>query len=82
MNFEMLNRLERKGEFYREAPSWCHRIWKREESFDNFVKQHRETLKQSGVLVRVGRDYFVDRENFPAVAAGVLGFSASEAEPK
>lgn len=77
MDLERLNRLERKPEFYKTAPDWCHRIWPRPQSFGNFCKQNREPLKQAGVLVRVGRDYFVDREQFPIAAARILGLEVA-----
>lgn len=74
MDLERLNRLKRKADFYRDdAPEWCRAIWPRPQSLSNFIKQHREPLKQAGALRRIGRDFFVDAEVFPRAAASILG---------
>lgn len=74
MSVTQLDNLRRKGVFYQhDAPVWARNIWPRPESFDWFLKAHREQLMQRGALVRLGRDYFVDIAVFPDVAAEVLG---------
>lgn len=76
MDFHELERLRRKREFYaHDAPGWVRTIWPRPQSFDNFCKEHRTALKASGAMRRVGRDYFLDREVFPQVAANLLGLN-------
>jgi hypothetical protein len=80
MDISKLERLQRKIDFYRDpaAPPWCRTIWSRPEAFENFCKQKRDLLKEAGVLVRVGRDYFVDREQFPPAAASILGVGEAD----
>ena len=73
MSFD-LSSLRRKGDYYTtEAPDWVRNIWTRPESFDWFIKSNRAQLSKAGAIVRLGRDWFVDVEQFPAAATRVLG---------
>lgn len=78
-NATPLHNLRRKSIFYRhDAPGWVRNIWDRPESFNWFIKHNREVLVQSGALVKLGRDYFVDVEIFPQAAERVLGIRREE----
>lgn len=69
-----LTRIRRKPDYYRnDAPEWVRNVWPRQESFDWFIKHRRVELVDSGAVVRLGRDYFVDTVIFPKVASRILG---------
>lgn len=69
-----LARIRRKPDYYsNDAPPWVRNVWPRPESFDWFIKHRRTELVESGAVVRLGRDYFVDSVVFPKVAARLLG---------
>lgn len=69
-----LARIRRKPDYYQnDAPAWVRNVWPRPESFDWFIKNRRAELVESGAVVRLGRDYFVDSVVFPKVAARLLG---------
>lgn len=71
-----LESLSRKRTYYEEtAPLWVRKIWSRPEAFDHFVKYNRAKLAGHGALVKIGRDYFVSADKFPAVATEILGLS-------
>ncbi len=73
MNLELLSR---KRTYYEEAaPLWVRKIWSRPEAFDHFVKYNRAKLAGHGALVKIGRDYFVAADKFPAVATEILGLA-------
>lgn len=74
-----LQNLRRKPDYYRhDAPEWVRTIWPRPESFNWFVKAHRDTLMSQGAVVRLGRDQFVNVETFPRAAERILGVNAGE----
>jgi hypothetical protein len=69
-----LENLRRKHEFLRhDAPAWCRQVWPRPQSLDYFIKANRTPLTQAGALQKVGRDWFVDCQQFPGAAARILG---------
>ena len=71
-----LNNLRRKNDFLaHDAPEWCRRFWPRIESLNHFIKQNRPRLAEAGAAVFIGREWFVDVERFPAVAAEILGLA-------
>jgi hypothetical protein len=73
MNLELLSR---KRTYYEEmAPSWVRKIWSRPQAFDHFIKNNRPELVEQGALIKIGRDYFVVSDRFPAVATEILGLS-------
>ncbi len=73
---ETLNRLRRKPDYYQhDAPPWVRKIWEKPESFEWFLKNNRQALTESGALIRIGRDYFIDTGLFPDVAARLLGIA-------
>ena len=74
MSVSQLDNLRRKRVFYtHDAPPWVRNLWPRPQSFDWFIRHNKHALVQSGALVKLGRDYFVDVSVFPAVAEKVLG---------
>ena len=76
MNIES---LRRKAEYYEhDAPTWARVIWTRPASFNHFIKFNRDALVEAGAIRRIGRDYFIDSEVFPVVAARILGIAAPE----
>lgn len=78
MNLELLSR---KRIYYEEtAPPWVRQIWSRPQAFDHFVKYHRAKLTGEGAIVRLGRDYFVASDKFPAVATEILGLAGNTHE--
>jgi len=69
-----LSSLRRKSDYYaNEAPDWVRNIWTRPEGFDWFIKNNRTQLSEAGAIVRLGRDWFVDVEQFPVAATQILG---------
>jgi hypothetical protein len=73
MNLEL---IWRKRTYYEEmAPSWVRNIWSRPQAFDHFIRYNRSTLADQGALIKIGRDYFVVSDRFPAVATEILGLS-------
>lgn len=75
-----LARIRRKPDYYQnDAPDWVRNVWPRPQSFDWFLKHHRDALVDAGALVRLGRDHFVDRVTFPKVAARLLGMNKGAA---
>lgn len=78
MSFD-LSSLRRKGDYYAtEAPDWVRTIWKRPAGFDWFIKNNRSQLAEHGAIVRLGRDWFVDVEQFPTAAKQILGVAEVE----
>lgn len=76
-----LNNLRRKAAFYEhDAPEWVKNLWPRPESFDWFVKHHRDALLAQGAMIKLGRDYFVDVERFPAAASRILGVAPGDGD--
>lgn len=74
-----LDNLRRKTAFYQhDAPAWVKNFWPRQESFDWFIKHHRDALIEQGALVKLGRDYFIDTAIFPEAASRVLGVEQGE----
>ncbi|MGV0953408.1 MAG: hypothetical protein ACOYBR_03790 [Fluviibacter sp.] len=77
MSFD-LSSLRRKGDYYAtEAPDWVRNIWKRPEGFDWFIKNNRTQLSDAGAIVRIGRDWFVDVDQFPMAATKVMGIEVA-----
>lgn len=75
-----LNNLRRKQDFLQhDAPPWCRTFWPRIEALNHFIKQHKTRLAEAGAAVFVGREWFVDVDRFPAVAAEILGLPADAA---
>lgn len=73
-----IENLRRKTDYYKNAaPDWVRSVWPRIESLNHFVKAHRDTLVASGGIARLGRDWFVDVEQFPAAAKRILGVELS-----
>lgn len=71
--------LRRKADYYHsDAPDWVRSIWPRQESFGWFIKNNRQALVDQDAVVRLGRDYFVDKEKFPVVAGSLLGVKSEE----
>jgi hypothetical protein len=69
-----LEALRRKKDYYgTDAPAWVHNVWPRASSFNWFVKEHSTTLVERGAIIKLGRDYFVNTEVFPAAARQILG---------
>lgn len=74
MSVLQLANLRRKNVFYQhDAPDWVRNLWPRPESFDWFVRSHRQALVSNGALIKLGRDYLVDASTFPEAAARILG---------
>ena len=74
MSSIQLGNLSRKATYYQhDAPDWVRKIWDRPQSFDWFVKNHRDALTQRGAMVKLGRDYFVNTKVFPKTAESLLG---------
>ena len=72
--FPQLSNLRRKADFYEhDAPKWARNIWSRPKSFEWFTKTHRKELIAQGAMLKIGRDYFIDVEKFPAAAIRILG---------
>lgn len=68
-----LSNLRRKHDFLQnDAPDWCRVIWPRPEAFNHFIKSNRGALIAAGVATLIGREWFIDVEKFPDVAAGLL----------
>lgn len=75
-----LTHIRRKPDYYRnDAPAWVRNVWPRQASFDWFIKHRRAELVNSGAVVRLGRDYFVDTVVFPRVASRILGVEEGDA---
>lgn len=69
-----LNNLRRKQDFLQhDAPDWCRRVWPRIESLNHFLKTHKARLAADGALFKLGREWFVNADRFPAVARQILG---------
>ena len=74
MNLEL---IWRKRPYYEEAaPTWVRKIWSRPQAFDHFIKKYRLRLTEEGAVIKIGRDYFVVSEKFPAIATEILGLSS------
>ncbi len=79
MSNDLLGNLRRKLDYYEvDGPEWIRSIWNRQASFDWFLKCHRKRLIDLGGLLRLGRDYFIDRARFPSAAELILGISSNE----
>ena len=70
MNLEL---VVRKRYYYEAAPSWVRNVWSTKTALDHFIKYNRHELTSSGAIVKIGRDYFVEREQFPFVARALIG---------
>jgi hypothetical protein len=70
MNLEL---VVRKRDYYDAAPLWVRNIWSTRNALDHFIKYNRRELTSSGAIVKIGRDYFVEREQFPFVARTLIG---------
>ncbi len=78
-----ITHLRRKCDYYlHDGPEWVRTIWPKPESFNWFLKNHRNELNRQGAIVRLGRDYFVDLMTFPDVAAATLGLHKHREESK
>ena len=74
MNDVQLSALRRKGDYYRnESPEWVRTVWARPQGFDWFIKHHRTELATDGAIIRLGRDWFIDVDQFPVAAKRILG---------
>lgn len=74
-----IENLRRKSDYYKNAaPDWVRSVWPRIESLNHFVKANRDSLVASGGIARLGRDWFVDTEQFPAAAKRILGVEVSQ----
>jgi hypothetical protein len=74
MHHGQLSRIRRKLDYYfHDAPDWVRVVWPRPESFSWFVKHYRDELRSHGALLRLGRDYFIDIDQFPPAAEKILG---------
>lgn len=74
MNEINLSDLVRKSAYYQfDGPDWTKKLWTRFESFSYFIKAHRDHLVQKGAIRRIGREYFIDLNRFPAEAEVLLG---------
>lgn len=69
MQYDALQRLRRKSDFYSDGPAWVRTVWPTQAGFEWFCKSRREALHKAGGLRRMGRDWFVDAEAFPRVVA-------------
>lgn len=69
MNLELVTR---KREYYDAAPLWVRNVWSTRTALDNFIKYNRHKLASTGAIVKIGRDYFVERERFPFVARALI----------
>lgn len=47
-------------------------IWRSEESFFWFFKENREKLADTGAIMRIGRDWFVDLDKFPETSKRIF----------
>ncbi len=71
--------LRRKPVFWQfDGPPWTREIWPRLESFNWFIKSHRDQLIQNGAICRIGREYFIDQRRFPNEAQVILGLRKAE----
>lgn len=69
--------LRRKDAYWpNEGPEWLKHVFQRQESFNWFCKNNRDRLIRDGAMVKLGRDFFIDRETFPTVAERILGVQA------
>lgn len=69
MQYDTLQRLRRKSDFYSDGPQWVRTVWPTQAGFEWFCKSRREALQKAGGLRRMGRDWFIDAESFPKVVA-------------
>jgi hypothetical protein len=78
MNVDIAS-LRRKADYYAtEAPDWVRTIWKRPEGFSWFLKANRSTLAADGSIIRLGRDWFVNVNQFPDAAKRILGVEVTQ----
>ena len=69
-----IENLRRKTDYYQHAaPDWVRSVWPRIQSLNHFLKANRDDLVAHGGIARLGRDWFVDIENFPGAAKKILG---------
>ena len=69
-----IENLRRKTDYYQNvAPDWVRSVWPRIQSLNHFLKSNRDDLVAHGGIARLGRDWFVDVEQFPTAAKQILG---------
>jgi len=65
--------LHRKHEWLAsDAPAWCRTLWQTPASFNWYLKDNRKALADGQAIVKLGREWFIHGENFPAVAKTIL----------
>jgi hypothetical protein len=67
-----LESLRKKQDYYAEGPTWVRNFWKKPTSFSFFLKENRTTLEELGAIVRPGREYFINIDEFPHAARIIL----------
>ncbi len=76
MHSSSISDLRRKRDYYlQDAPDWVRTFWTKPESFNWFIKNNRSELTHQGAILRLGRDYFIDLNQFPHAAKNILGLS-------
>lgn len=68
-----LSEVCRSKDFYQlGSPDWITRVWRKKQSFEWFLKNHRGELLRRQAAIRLGRDYFLVPEVFVVVALDIL----------
>ncbi len=68
-----LSKVCRSKDFYKlESPGWVTRVWRKQQSLEWFLKNHRGELLRRQAAIRLGRDYFLVPEVFIVVALDIL----------
>ena len=68
-----LSEVCRSKDFYQQgSPEWITRVWRKKQSFEWFLKNHRDELLRRQAAIRLGRDYFLVPEVFVVVALDIL----------
>ena len=86
MQISSISNLRRKRDYYlQDGPDWVRTFWTKPESFNWFLKNNRSELTLQGAIARLGRDYFIDCNQFPHAAKDILGLppeTETGAEPE
>ena len=73
MSLPNLSDVYRGKDFYElGSPEWVTRVWRKQQSLEWFLKNHRGELLRRQAAIRLGRDYFLVPEVFVVVALDIL----------
>lgn len=73
---DILEKVRRKRTYYEQAPQWVLALWPSLDSFEWFCKSRRAELEKAGAMHKLGRDWFIDAEQFPIAVAKAYNLQA------